>query len=129
MPELRINPDKVCDFVEAARELAAKVPSTAGDRTTSGDDSPLHLSIEEVEGDPTRQQMVEFVAGLNVEEQVDLLALIYLGRGDYSIEEWDAALDAARDRIDGKDADFLIGNPTLPAYLEEGLQAFGRSCI
>ena len=128
MAELRINSDKVCDFIEAARELAGKVPETTGDRTTSGDDSPLHLSIEETDGDPTRQLMVEFVAGLNVEEQVDLLALIYVGRGDFSIAEWNAALDAARDRVDGKDADFLIGDSALPAYLEEGLQAFDRTC-
>jgi Protein of unknown function (DUF3775) len=129
MPELRINTDKVCSFIEAARELAGKVPETTGDGTTSGDDSPLHLSIEQVRDDPTRQQIVEFVAGLNVEEQVDLLALIYLGRGDYSLAEWDDALDYARDRIDGKDADFMIGDSALPAYLEDGLQAFGRTCM
>ena len=35
--------------------------------------------------------LVEFVAGLNVEEQTDLLALIWLGRGDYELDEWDAA--------------------------------------
>jgi len=128
MAELRINTDKVCSFIEAARELAGKVPETAGDRTTSGDDSPLHLSLEQIKGDPTRQLMVEFVAGLNVEEQVDLLALISVGRGDYSLDEWDDALDAARDRIDGKDADFMIGDRALPAYLEEGLQAFDRTC-
>jgi hypothetical protein len=129
MPELRINSDKVCDFIEAARELSGKVPETSGDGTTSGDDSPYHLSLEQVKDDPTRQQMVEFVAGLNVEEQVDLLALIYLGRGDYSLEEWDDVLDAARDRIDSKDADFMIGDRALPGYLEDGLEAFGRSCV
>jgi hypothetical protein len=129
MPELRISSDKVCDYIEAARELAGKVPETTGDDTTTGDDSPLHLSIEQLKDDPTRQQMVEFVAGLNVEEQVDLLALVYLGRGDFSIDEWDDALDVARGRIDDGDADFMIGDRALPAYLEEGLQAFGRSCM
>ena len=41
MAELRISTDKVCAFIEAAREVAGKVPSTAGDRTTTGDDSRL----------------------------------------------------------------------------------------
>src|SRR6185312_1880427 len=41
MPELRISTEKVCALIEAAREVAGKVPSTAGDRTTTGDDSKL----------------------------------------------------------------------------------------
>src|SRR5947209_16540206 len=83
MPELRISTEKVCAFIEAAREVAGKVPSTSGDRTTTGDDSKLETIVDEpgqdlYEGDERRRQMVEFVAGLNVEEQTDLLALIWL---------------------------------------------------
>ena len=78
MPELRISTEKVCAFIEAAREVAGKVASTAGDRTTTGDDSKLETIVDEpgqdiYEGDDRRRQMVEFVAGLNVEEQTDLL--------------------------------------------------------
>ena len=128
MPELRINPDKVCQFLQAAREVAAKVPATTGDRTTNGDDSPLTFMEDYGADDSVRQQMVEFVAGLNVEEQVDLLALIYLGRGDFDLVEWDDALAEARDRIDAGDARFMIGDRALPAYLGEALDAFGKSC-
>ena len=49
MPELRISTEKVCALIEAAREIAGKVPSTAGDKTTTGDDSEL-VSIEDPEG-------------------------------------------------------------------------------
>src|SRR4051812_43449731 len=127
MPELRINPDKVCAFIEAGRELAGRVPSTAGDHTSTGDDSPLAF-IEQRDDDPTRQLMVEFIAGLNVEEQVDLLALIYLGRGDFDLDDWDGALGEARDRIDAGDPDFMIGSPALPEYLGTGLDAFDKTC-
>src|SRR6185437_151988 len=103
MPELRISTEKVCAFIEAAREVAGKVPSTAGDRTTTGDDSKLETIVDEpgqdfYERDHRRRQMVEFVAGLNVEEQTDLLALIWLGRGDYDIAEWEDALTEAEAR-------------------------------
>ena len=126
MAELRINPDKVCDFIEAARELSGRVTPTTGDRTSTGDDSPLELGMELQSDDPTRLQMVEFIAGLNVEEQTDLLALIYMGRADAA--DWDEALDMARDRIDAKDPDFMIGDPGLPEYLGSGLEFFGKSC-
>jgi hypothetical protein len=132
MAELRISSEKVCAFIEAAREVAGKVPSTAGDRTTTGDDSKL-VTIEEPEGDgededARRRQMVEFVAGLNVEEQADLLALIWLGRGDYDISEWDDALVEAEARIAARDPDYMIGDAALPEYLGGGLEAFGWSC-
>ena len=132
MAELRISSDKVCAFIEAAREVAGKVPSTAGDRTTTGDDSKL-VTIEEPEGDgededARRRQMVEFVAGLNIEEQADLLALIWLGRGDYDVTEWDDAVAEAEARIAARDPDYMIGDAALPEYLGGGLEAFGWSC-
>jgi hypothetical protein len=127
MPELRISTDKVEDFIEAARELAGKIASTAGDGTTTGDDSKL-VSIEEYAGDDDRRgQAVEFIAGLNVAEQVDLLALIYIGRGDYDIADWDDALREARDRIEARDPDYMIGDAALPEYLGSALDAFEQA--
>ena len=133
MPELRISTEKVCAFIETAREVAGKVPSTAGDRTTTGDDSELETIVDGpgqdiYERDDRRRQMVEFVAGLNVEEQTDLLALIWLGRGDYDIAEWDDALAEAEARIAARDPDYMIGDAALPQYLGDGLEIFGRLC-
>ena len=133
MPELRISTEKVCAFIEAAREVAGKVPSTAGDRTSSGDDSKLATIVDDpgqdfYEGDDRRHQMVELVAGLNVEEQTDLLALIWLGRGDYDLAEWDDALAEAEARIAARDPDYMIGDAALPQYLGDGLEAFDRTC-
>ena len=128
MPELRISTEKVCDFIEAAREVAGKVPSTAGDHTTTGDDSKL-VTIEDYPGeDDRRHQMVEFIAGLNVDEQIDLLALIMLGRGDYEFADWAAAVDEAEGRIAARDPDYMIGDAALPEYLGDGLEAFGLTC-
>ena len=133
MAELRISTEKVRAVIEAARELAGKVPSTAGDRTTTGDDSRL-VTIEDYSGDVAfdrdgrRREMIELIAGLNVEEQTDLLALIWLGRGDYEIDEWDAAIVEAEARIAARDPDYMIGDAALPEYLGDGLEAFGRTC-
>lgn len=128
MAELRISSEKVCAFIEAAREVAGKVPSTAGDQTTTGDDSKL-VTIEDYPAeDDRRREMVEFIAGLNVEEQADLLALIWLGRGDYELDEWDDAVAEAEARIAARDPDYMIGDVALPEYLGGGLEAFGRSC-
>src|SRR4051812_27942418 len=128
MPELRISVEKICALIEAARELAGMVPSTAGDRTTTGDDSRLVTIETDPDGDERRRETVEFIAGLNVEEQTDLLALIWLGRGDYEIDDWDEALAEAEARIAARDPDYMIGDSALPDYLGAGLEAFGMSC-
>jgi len=128
MPELRISTEKVCDFIEAAREVAGKVAPAAGDLTTTGDDSPLETLEDYPDEDSRREQMEEFIAGLNVDEQTDLLALIFIGRGDFDIAEWAAATREARDRIADRDPDYMIGDAALPEYLGTGLNAFDRSC-
>jgi len=122
MPELHISTDKIEDFIEAAREVAGKVRPTTGDHTTTGDDSSL-VTIEDYPGDPRQAQMHEFVRGLNFGEQIDLLALILVGRGDFDIAEWPDAVREARDRIRAGDADFMIGDAALPEYLGTALDA------
>ena len=128
MPELRISAQKVSDFIEAAREVAGLVPSTAGDRTTTGDDSPLTTIVDNPATDARRAQMREFIAGLNVDEQTDLLALIFVGRGDYDVTQWADAVREAEDRIASRDPDYMIGDAALPEYLGDALNALDIAC-
>jgi hypothetical protein len=128
MPEIRISTEKVCDFIEAAREVAGKIEPTTGDHTTTGDDSSL-VTIEDYPGEDNRRaQMIDFLNGLNVSEQTDLLALIYVGRGDFDFSEWPDAVREAAARIDDRDGDFMIGDAALPEYLGTALDAFDRTC-
>jgi hypothetical protein len=78
--------------------------------------------------DSRRSQIFEFIRGLNGAEQTDLLALIYLGRGDFDITEWHDAVHEAATRIADGDIDYMIGDAALPEYLGAGLDAFGHSC-
>jgi hypothetical protein len=122
MPELQISTDKVEEFIEAAREVAGKVRPTTGDRTTTGDDSGL-VTIEDYPGDPRPEQMREFILGLSLAEQIDLLALILVGRGDFDIAEWPDAVREARGLISDGNPDFMIGDAALPEYLGTALDA------
>lgn len=58
-------------------------------------------------------------------EKVELLALMWLGRGDFSKEEWRDALDEAGRAHDEKTTEYLVGTPLLADYLEEGLLQLG----
>ncbi len=65
---------------------------------------------------------------MNEDEQCELVALCWIGRGDYSAEEWKVALVEARRRRERSTADYLLGIPLLADYIEEGLAKFDLSC-
>jgi hypothetical protein len=66
---------------------------------------------------------------LNEDEQVELVALAWLGRGTFDLDEWDEAVDTARNEHNKRTARYLLGMPMLGDYLEEGLAAFGISYV
>ena len=64
----------------------------------------------------------------DIEEQINLVALAWLGRGTYDKSEWSEALKIARQEHNNRTAQYLLGLPLLGDYLEEGLSQFGRRC-
>ena len=69
-----------------------------------------------------------FIEAISEDEQVDLVTLAWLGRGDGSLEEWAELRAEAARRHNRRTASYLLGIPLLPDYLEEALAEFGRSC-
>ena len=130
---LTIDPDKICAIIVKARVFDADLDS-AGDDPGSDlahgevDEVEAHdEAIDEDEEDNTEDELVEMISALNEDEQIELVALAWLGRGSYAVEEWaDARAEAARAHND-RTAQYLMGMPLLADYLEEGLAAFGQS--
>jgi hypothetical protein len=131
MPEIRISTDKVCELAEALRELAGIEDRPPGGESDDGDDSIVAF-LEEGDDDPRPQQISEMIRGLAEEERIDLVALVLVGREEFSLEEWDEAVASAAERIEegGPDfaATFLVGDMASAEFLEAGLQLFGRDC-
>ncbi|MDZ5698039.1 DUF3775 domain-containing protein [Chelativorans sp. M5D2P16] len=80
---------------------------------------------EEEEEDLTEEEFRELVADLNVDEAAELLAIAWIGRGDYEAAEWSDAVTDARQRVNGRLAAYLLSMPMLGDWLEEGLAAIG----
>ena len=62
---------------------------------------------------------------MSEDEQIVLIALLRLGRGDGTIEEWDDLRREAADGRDGRTASYLLGEPLVSDYLAGGLDEFG----
>lgn len=128
MPE--ISAEKVCYLIVKAREFDVKVDVEEPNPGGNPSDFGSREILQDYADDPTLQEIKSFVDELNEDEQIDLVALMWLGRGDYDRSEWEEArAEAVRAREEhGHTAEYLLGAPLLGDYLEEGLSQFGQSC-
>ena len=110
---LNINPDTVRFIIAKAHEFQMLGEAPA-------DDS--------VEGpDPAYEELEATVEDLEPDQQVSLVALMWLGRGDYSPDDWDTAIADAGESWNERTAEYLIGTPLLADFLAEGLERLGFS--
>ena len=124
---LTIRLETLAYIVAKAREFDAEVPPVDEDSGSNPSDDADRDVLEASADNPTRQELVDAINGLGDPERIELLALTWLGRGDYSKEEWREALEEASRIHDEKETDYLIGTPLLADYLEEGLSQLGYS--
>ena len=126
-PGLEIDLEKVCFIIIKAREFDAKEEGEEDEGSNTADDGEREILLD-FPSDPTYLELRSFLESLNRDEFVDLLALVWLGRGDYTVGEWNEVISEARDIVDKKAPDYLLGIPLLSDFLEEGLNALGLSC-
>ena len=120
--------DKVCELILRMREIEVKEGLTDPDSGSNAIDDGSTDVLMDSPDDSTEEQVREFILGLNDDERHDLVAIAWIGRGDYEPEEWLTALKTAREREDGPTADYLLGIPNASDLLDEGLASLGRTC-
>ena len=115
-PELNISLEKVCFVIAKARELNVKVaPEELDD---ASDEDMMQRILEDYADDPTFEELRSFLLDQNDDELKELLALTWLGRGDYAIEEWRHGLGRVGDVRQHHTADYLLGTPVLADFLD-----------
>ncbi len=127
LPDLTLGPDAVFPIVMKAREFDAKVEETDPESSSSPSDDNNVDVLEAGPDDATYDELVSAISDLNDDEQLDLIALIWLGRGDFSIEEWAEAREAARDVGRARTPRYVAEIPLVSDYLEDALSQFGHS--
>lgn len=126
---IAVDPEKVYFVIVKSRAFDADLEP----ESDLEEPSPNHHKVEEElieereehDEDPTYDEVSAFIGSLNEEEQINLVALTWLGRGDFTVEEWQEALQEARAARSDHTASYLLGIPLLSDYLEEGLSQHG----
>ncbi len=126
--ELNISPEKVCFIIVKAREFDVKVPPVEPEPGSNPSDDKDVEVIEDYADDATLEELRGAIDGLDDDEIIDLIALAWIGRGDFTKADLEEARDLADQRHRHHSSNYLVGIPTLGDYLEEGLSALGYSC-
>ena len=123
--ELTVPLDKCAYIIVKAREFDQKVPPGGLDAGSNDADDDVKSVLEAYRGDATLEELTGALRSLNEDEQLDLVALAWLGRDDFiSFAEAHEEAESMRDR---HIPDYLVGTPQLGDYLEEGLARLGLS--
>jgi len=130
---LEIDVNKVGFIIAKAREFETKevgmgedsgVAHTEEDIQDEEFQENLIAHGDEVSGDSTYEELKSWIEAFNDEDQCQVVALTWIGRGDFTADDWDEALRIATEEHNDRTAEYLLGMPLLPDYLEEGLSLF-----
>lgn len=121
--DLGISLESVAAIVDAARAVQESEESGADAREEEDEEGLDADDDENMDEDALRA----FIAELNEDEQASLIALAWIGRGDYTGEEFEEARTLAKERNIRDAAEYLLGIELLADMLEEGLDELGLS--
>ena len=125
IPNLSISPEKVFFIISKSRQFASETGG-GGVILDSGDDDMSYGRGGRGE-DTDRAELAGFIRDLNVDEQIDLVALMWLGRGDGDLDSFRDLRNEAADAHNNRTAAYVLGTPMFADYLEEAMSQFGKS--
>ena len=130
-PNLSIRLEQVCFIILKVREFDAKDAAVMPDAASNASDDQMYSVLEDRADDPVEEELTAFIDAMSDDAQIDLVALVWLGRDDNTLADWPAVREeAARAHThrSGGTASYLLGDPLVSDYLEEALSMFGLSC-
>lgn len=126
-PALTISPDTAFFILLKARAFDEKVEQSDPDSGSNASDDLAVDVLEDSPDDATYDELKATIEGLSDDALYDLIALIWIGRGDFALGEWDEARAAAADITRERAPRYISELPVVSDYLEEGLSQFGYS--
>ena len=73
-------------------------------------------------------ELEDCIGEMSQRQRAELIALMWVGRADYPIDDWEQAVDDAIGDHSVRAAAYLLSHSMASDDLEEGLIAHGYSC-
>lgn len=127
--ELATPLETICRLIIRGREMEAQVPGNGPDDEENANDEDDEFAVlDDDVNEAIEEEVRTLLDDLAEDQQAEVLALAWVGRGTYDASEWDEAVEAAGDRDAENPVDQLMEMPMLSAYLDTALAAFDLSC-
>lgn len=128
-PALNLPLDRIAFIIIKAREYDVKEEDSDPDTGSNAADDGQTDVLTNKADDPVREELLGAIRSLNEDERMRLVALAWLGRGTYGLDEWKDAVATARSEHSRRTAEYLLGLPLLGDYLEDGLAMFDEGIV
>ena len=125
---LNVIPETVCFLISKARVFHSREGVVLPDIADSPSDDWARQAMTDQDGDTLFQEFKSTVDDLEPDQQQAVVALMWIGRDDFAGDEWDAALQEARNNWTESTAEYLIAHPQLADHLRDGLDILGYGC-
>ena len=123
--DLGMSEDTLAAIILEAKSYDAVMPESDEDEGSNDADDREVSVLEDQDDNPALQTLSDTIESLSVDQQEALIALVWVGRGDFDASEWQKALDLAAERDNGNVAEYLAGIPLLGDFLEAGADTMG----
>lgn len=123
--ELSVPLDTVCYIIQKAHDLQGKTATSHFDDESGDPDDAMLSVLEEGSFDPVAQELESVISDLPEDGQIDLVALMWLGRDE---EDWAELRALAEQEHTSGTVAYLLGTPLLADHLRSGLEALGLDC-
>jgi len=128
-PSLNLPLGEVSFIILKAREYDVKESDSDPDEGSNPIDDGQTDVLADKGDDPVAEELRGAIRSLNDEERVRLVALAWLGRGTYTLDEWKEAIATAKSEHSRRTADYLLSLRLLGDYLEDGLAMFDEGIV
>src|SRR4051794_32001048 len=118
--QLSIPRDYLARLIIKTRGLQAKEGEVDPESGSNPIDDRMADVLQDDPEDLTRQEIYKELYGLGEREQAELVALMWIGRGDEEPEEWEQTVKLAQELKDGPTPRYLLRHPLVAEHWEEG---------
>ena len=129
MDELSINSEYMRRLIDMLRAVMGREGEVMPEVGSNPSDDERPMTLQETEGDLLLEELEEEIEAMDEDHRIELVALMWVGRGDFSASEWQEALDLARERQEGPTSGYLLSHPRVADQIASGLEELGHSHI
>ena len=121
MDELTLSPGFLRSLILKLRAVMAQEEEVSPDSGSNPTDDERSATLQDSPDNLTRAEIEAEIEDLEPDQQYELVALMWIGRGDMEPDDWEEALVLAEERHERSTASYLLAHPHVADHLEEGV--------